>query len=214
MGIRVRKLDQATAAAIGDPELKGTLIVAVNRGSPAAAAGLKAGDIILDAGGQPFDLATIGKQRQQGQPTVLHVRQRGGQVTELTISVPSATSNNAASAASVAAGSASTAPTVEVALAEAASTTPDLSTLAGTYRCRSYNVGGAGGRPPVGTPPLVLNANGTYSMSSEHGTYTVKGDTLVLSQSKIRGAGKLNGNQVVFEYDFKGLHHVVTYVKQ
>lgn len=100
----------------------------------------------------------------------------------------------------------STPPTARVA--------PDASSVAGTYRCRSYNVGGAGGRPPVGTPPLVLNADGSYSISSEHGTYTVEGDTLVLSQSKIRGPGKLSGNQVVFEYDYKGLHHVVTYLKQ
>ena len=87
--------------------------------------------------------------------------------------------------------------------------------LAGTYRCRSYNVGGAGGRPPVGTPPLVLNADGTYAMSREHGTFRVTGDKIVLSESKIRGPGKLGPNhQIVFEYDYNGLHHVVTYWRQ
>jgi len=52
-------------------------------------------------------------------------------------------------------------------------------------------------------------------MSSEKGTYKVQGGSVVLSESKIRGPGKLEaGNHVVFEYDFKGMHHRVTYLCQ
>jgi hypothetical protein len=87
--------------------------------------------------------------------------------------------------------------------------------IAGTYRCWSENVGGRGGRCAVGTPPLVLNTDGTYSMSSEHGTYKVSGDTIILSESKLRGAGHIaGGNQIVFEYDYRGLHHTVAYLRQ
>ncbi|MDE3084228.1 MAG: hypothetical protein KGJ37_03275 [Verrucomicrobiota bacterium] len=87
--------------------------------------------------------------------------------------------------------------------------------LAGTYRCWSYNAGGAGSRPPIGTPPLVLKTDGTYAISSEHGMYTATGGTVVLSASKIRGPGHLvGGNKIVFEYDYKGRHYIVTYLRQ
>lgn len=91
---------------------------------------------------------------------------------------------------------------------------PGPADLAGTYRCWSYNAGGTGGRPPTGSPPLVLKTDGTYSISSEHGIYTVNGHTIVLSASKIRGPGRLDGNKIIFEYDYKGLHYVVTYLRQ
>jgi hypothetical protein len=52
-------------------------------------------------------------------------------------------------------------------------------------------------------------------MSSERGTYTVKGDQIVLSESQIRGPGRLQGgNQIVFEYSYRGQPHTVTYLKQ
>jgi hypothetical protein len=87
--------------------------------------------------------------------------------------------------------------------------------LAGTYRCWSENVGGRGGRCAVGTPPLILNSDGTYSMSSEHGSYKVSGDTIILSESKLRGPGHIaGGNQIVFDYDYRNLHHTVTYLRQ
>lgn len=86
--------------------------------------------------------------------------------------------------------------------------------VAGTYRCWSYNVSGGAGSCRL-SPPMILNPDGTYQMSSERGTYTVKGDTIILSESKIRGPGKLqNGNQIVFEYSYKGLNHTVTYLCQ
>lgn len=94
---------------------------------------------------------------------------------------------------------------------------PDLlaqgSSVAGTYRCRSFNVGGAGRR--CTSPPLVLHPDGTYQMSSERGTYTVEGDQVILSESKIRGPGRLQGgNEIVFEYEYRGLRHTVAYMRQ
>lgn len=89
--------------------------------------------------------------------------------------------------------------------------------LSGTYRCWSFNVSGVGGgsciRPPQ--PPMVLNSDGTYKFSSEQGTYNVKDGLIYLSQSKIRGAGKLleDNNQIRFEYDYKERHYTVTYLK-
>jgi hypothetical protein len=86
--------------------------------------------------------------------------------------------------------------------------------LAGQYRCWSYNVSGGGGSCRL-APPLVLNSDGTYQMSSEKGTYKVEDGKVVLSESKIRGPGKLEaGNHIVFEYDLKGMHHTVTYLCQ
>ncbi len=85
--------------------------------------------------------------------------------------------------------------------------------VAGAYRCWSRNVGGAGG-PCRTAPALVLRPDGTYSESSAHGTYLVRGDQLVLSASTVRGAGRLEGNRIVFEYVHNGLHHTVTYLKQ
>jgi hypothetical protein len=85
--------------------------------------------------------------------------------------------------------------------------------IAGTYRCWSFNVGGAGRR--CTSPPIVLHPDGTYEISSEWGTYSVLGDQVVLSESKIRGPGRLQGgNQIVFEYEYRGLPHTVTYVRQ
>lgn len=86
--------------------------------------------------------------------------------------------------------------------------------IAGTYRCWSFNVGGSGSR--CTSPPIVLNANGTYTVSSERGRYTLSGDQLVLSESKIRGPGTLSGDRMrmTFEYTSNGLAYTVTYLKQ
>ncbi len=87
------------------------------------------------------------------------------------------------------------------------------SPMTGTYRCWSYNVQGAG--KSCTSPPIVLNKDGTYLMSSEKGTFAVDGDTIILSESKIRGPGKIleDGNQLRFEYDYNNWHHVITYLK-
>lgn len=92
-------------------------------------------------------------------------------------------------------------------------TTPQK--LTGTYRCWQYNVDGAGGSCRL-VPPFVFEADYTYAMSSEKGTYTVAGTTLNLSESQIRGPGTIleNGNQIRFEYDYSGRHTVVTYLRE
>ena len=87
-------------------------------------------------------------------------------------------------------------------------------TMEGTFRCWSYNVAGAGKQ--CTSPPLVLSGDGSYSMSSEVGTYTIVNNSLlVLSESKLRGVGVIleGGMQVRFEYDYNGWHHTVTYLR-
>lgn len=85
--------------------------------------------------------------------------------------------------------------------------------VAGTYRCVSFNVGGRGGR--CTSPPLVFQADGQYQMSSEHGTYSVRNNRIFLSESKIRGAGRLQGgNEIVFEYTYRGLPQTITYRRE
>src|ERR1039457_5470609 len=84
--------------------------------------------------------------------------------------------------------------------------------IAGQYRCWSFISGGSGSCIPL---LLVLNSDGTYQMSSEKGTYKVQEGKVVLSESKIRGPGKLAaGNRIVFEYDLNGVHRMVTYLCQ
>jgi len=86
---------------------------------------------------------------------------------------------------------------------------------AGTYRCWSYNVSGGGSGNCRLFAPLVLKKDGTYSLSSEKGIFTISGDSLTLSESKIRGIGKLIADtQIRFEYDYNKWHHVLTYLKQ
>ncbi|GEM_PF-6150038 len=85
--------------------------------------------------------------------------------------------------------------------------------LDGSYRCWSYNVSGGGSGNCRLFAPIVLKSNGTYSVSSERGTYKVKGSIITLSKSKLRGAGKIiDGNKIRFEYDYNSRHHVVTYL--
>ncbi len=92
---------------------------------------------------------------------------------------------------------------------------PAFSNLSGSYRCWSYNVSGGGGGDCRLFAPIVLNTDRTYSVSSEKGTYVVSGDIITLSESKLRGPGKLiGGTQIRFEYDYNGWHHVITYLKE
>ncbi|MBI4599981.1 hypothetical protein HY732_03590 [Candidatus Uhrbacteria bacterium] len=91
----------------------------------------------------------------------------------------------------------------------------DFSAHAGSYRCWSYNVSGGGGGDCRLFAPIVLNTDGTYSVSSEKGTYSVKDDVVTLSASKLRGPGTLlGGTQIRFEYDYNGWHHTITYLKE
>src|SRR3989338_11574468 len=88
--------------------------------------------------------------------------------------------------------------------------------MAGNYRCWMFNVSGAGKR--CTSPALVLKENGKYMMGSEKGSWKYEGGALILSESKIRGPGKVqvggNGMRVIFEYSYRGWSHVVTYLRQ
>ncbi|MEK7122667.1 MAG: hypothetical protein AAB855_02315 [Patescibacteria group bacterium] len=88
-------------------------------------------------------------------------------------------------------------------------------TIIGSYRCWQYNVSGGGGSCRL-APPFTFNADGTYQMSSERGTYTISDNTIILSESQIRGPGEIlaDGNQIRFEYDYQGQRHTVTYLRE
>lgn len=92
----------------------------------------------------------------------------------------------------------------------------DFSSIAGTYRCWKYNVGGAGKR--CTSPPLKIYADGVYQMSGEKGKFKIVKEKdkvkIIFSESKIRGPGTLfEGNQIIFEYTYNGWQHSVTYLK-
>lgn len=105
---------------------------------------------------------------------------------------------------------------VDVDEPEVENTDEETLDMAGTFRCWQYLVDGAtslnGCRLQAA---LVLNEDGTYSFSSEQGTYTVKGDTITLSESKIRGPGKIleQGMQIYFEYTLNGKDYTTTYLR-
>ncbi|MBI2314027.1 MAG: PDZ domain-containing protein [Betaproteobacteria bacterium] len=84
----------------------------------------------------------------------------------------------------------------------------------GTYRCASYNVSGGGGSCR-NFQPLVLHPDGAYQYSSTRGQWRVQGGRLVLSESTLWGPGEIIGQDTLrFEYDYRGWHHVVTWVCQ
>src|SRR3989338_3222305 len=86
------------------------------------------------------------------------------------------------------------------------------STLApGSYRCASYNVSGGGGSCR-NMPRLFLNPDGSYQFSSTRGRWSVQGGKLVLSESRLWGAGEILGHDTIrFEYDYRGWRQVVTW---
>jgi hypothetical protein len=87
------------------------------------------------------------------------------------------------------------------------------SQTAGTYRCAAVSVDGRNGR--CGSPPLILYPDGSYQIWGEEGTYTVRGDWLVLSQSRKRGRGRMrNGQEIVFDYTYRGRKYKVTFRRQ
>lgn len=91
---------------------------------------------------------------------------------------------------------------------------PPSKHISGSFRCWSYNVSGGGGGNCRLFAPIEIRMDGTYSMSSESGTYKIEEDTIHLSESKIRGVGEIiDGNKIRFEYDYNGWHHILTYLK-
>ena len=83
----------------------------------------------------------------------------------------------------------------------------------GIYRCWSFNISGGAGSCRM-SAPIAIHADGTYDESSTHGKWRVKGNRITLSKLKMRGPGVVAGNKIVFEYDFRGMHHTVTYLCQ
>lgn len=64
------------------------------------------------------------------------------------------------------------------------------------------------------SPPIKIKKDGTYSMSGEKGTWKVKDGKVILSESKIRGPGRIVEDKLVFEYAYQGLRYTVTYLRQ
>ncbi|MBI5428254.1 MAG: hypothetical protein HZA02_08270 [Nitrospinae bacterium] len=64
-------------------------------------------------------------------------------------------------------------------------------------------------------PPLTLNADGGYQLSSTRGRWSERDGALILSESALWGPGEILGPDAVrFEYDYRGWRHVVTWVCQ
>jgi len=84
----------------------------------------------------------------------------------------------------------------------------------GSYRCASYNVSGGGGSCH-NMPRLVLNPDGSYQFSSTRGRWSIQHGKLVLSESRLWGAGEILGHDTIrFEYDYRSWRHVVTWICQ
>ncbi|GAA0566204.1 Do family serine endopeptidase [Craurococcus roseus] len=85
LGVSLQPLDAELAAAVGLSEPRGALVAGVEPGSPAAKGGLKAGDVVLEAGGRPVrnprDLASAVAEAKPGATLPLAVS-RDGRRTE------------------------------------------------------------------------------------------------------------------------------------
>ena len=55
LGVKIQPIDEDTAASLGLPQAKGALVNEVTAGGPAAASGLKNGDVVLTVDGQPIN---------------------------------------------------------------------------------------------------------------------------------------------------------------
>lgn len=89
------------------------------------------------------------------------------------------------------------------------------SVLEGSYRCWQFNVDGYGGSCRT-LSPIVLAGDGTYTISSTAGTYTISADTITLSASDYWGPGTIqeDGLQIYFNYTYNGKQYEVTYLKE
>ena len=84
LGVQIQPVDKETAQAVGLPEPKGALVSMVTEGSPAAAAGFKAGDVVLKANGQDIKdnraLARFVAELTVGQSAEFDVWRDGGSI--------------------------------------------------------------------------------------------------------------------------------------
>ena len=214
LGVRIETLTAEAARSLGTGASEGAVVREVFPQGAAAAAGLRPGDVVTRINGQSVrsaeEMIAGLAHRMRGESTRLAVV-RGGSAGEIVVPAasefpPAPDRRQAARGEPVA--SETTAP------ARPQPTGVALASAAGTYRCWMFNVGGAGGRCRT-SPPIVLRADGSYEESSARGTWTVRGDQVVLSASTVRGPGRLEGgNRIVFEYVYKGQPHRVTYLRQ
>jgi hypothetical protein len=73
------------------------------------------------------------------------------------------------------------------------------SVVAGRYVCSEAKIAGKSVR--CTSPPLVLNSDGSYELRGLEGHYSVRGQWLVLSRTKIPSRGELQtGHRIVFRY--------------
>ena len=77
LGIGIQEVDQALARSFGLDEPRGAVITSVEDAGPAAAAGLKSGDVVLSIDGQPIlhtiDLARSVAERRPGETVKLEI---------------------------------------------------------------------------------------------------------------------------------------------
>jgi hypothetical protein len=83
----------------------------------------------------------------------------------------------------------------------------------GVYRCWSFEISGGAGNCRL-SPPITIRADGTYDDIATQGTWRVRGNRITFSESNSRGPGLVKDNRIVFEYDFRGMRHKVTYACQ
>lgn len=217
LGVRFGMMTPEAAQKLGLPNVEGAVISEVVPGSAAAGAGLRERDLLTHMNGQRVrssqDVIAGVEPRTRGEATRLRII-RDGRTMDITVPTDSAFAVSPGISPPAPSAIPPQPPAAQEPRQPARSQPASrIGSVAGTYRCWSYNVGGAGKR--CTSPPLVLNADGTYQMSSERGTYAVSGDQIALSESKIRGPGRLQaGNQVVFEYAYQGQQHTATYLRQ
>jgi Do/DeqQ family serine protease len=81
LGLEVGPLDAETAQRLGRPDASGVLVTAVAPGSPAARAGVRRGDILLDVDRQPVtdagSLAAVLERGSPGNPALLRIYRPG-----------------------------------------------------------------------------------------------------------------------------------------
>ncbi|MGH9679780.1 MAG: hypothetical protein ACRD4Y_07490 [Candidatus Acidiferrales bacterium] len=86
--------------------------------------------------------------------------------------------------------------------------------LSGTYDCTKVEI--AGKSQPCTAPSLELNADGSYQILDEQGTYEiVGGHWLVLSTSKDHGRARLSGSKlIIFDFVSGGRKSRITYRRE
>ncbi len=85
LGVRIQPVDEDIAAAVGLDEPRGALVSSVDEDSPAAAAGLRPGDVILEFDGKKIaklrDLTRAVAEAGPGKESTIRVLRRGEETT-------------------------------------------------------------------------------------------------------------------------------------